>query len=266
MTESVLKVEHLWKCYGATAVLCDVSMEVHKGEVIVLIGPSGSGKSTFLRCINRLIEPDRGRIWVSGREITSRETNLPKARRHIGFVAQHFNLYPHMTAMKNIMEGPLTVLRMPRKEAERKAMTLLQRVGLAEKALSYPYQLSGGQQQRVAIARALAMDPTLIMFDEPTSALDPELTGEVLDTMKQLADEGMTMIVVSHEMQFARRVANRVVMFDAGTIVEEGIPSEFFSHPRSDRAKRFLERLLSWEAKDDSEPVVKLQRTSGGAQ
>jgi polar amino acid transport system ATP-binding protein len=220
---------------------------VQRGEVLVIIGPSGSGKSTFLRCLNRLIEPDGGRIVVAGFDMTDRKTDLPKARRHIGLVSQHFNLYPHMTAIGNVMEGPVTVLRTPREEARTRARELLARVGLADKVDAYPRQLSGGQQQRVAIARALAMDPAVMLFDEPTSALDPELTGEVLDVMKQLADDGMTMLVVSHEMHFASRVAHRVAMFDHGVIVEEGPTTELFTRAREERTRRFLSQLLSWE-------------------
>jgi polar amino acid transport system ATP-binding protein len=225
-----------------------VSLDVDRGEVVVLIGPSGSGKSTFLRCINRLIDPSEGRIFEAGIEMTARATHLPRARRNIGFVAHHFNLYPHMTAIGNVMEGLVTVLRLAKPDAEKRALDMLRRVGLEAKRDSRPYQLSGGQQQRVAIARALAMEPQVMLFDEPTSALDPELTGEVLDTIKELADDGMTMIVVSHEMQFARRVADRIVMFDAGCVVEEGPPEQIFRSPRTDRTRRFLARLLSWDA------------------
>lgn len=248
MMEAIVRVEALGKSFGKTVVLHDVNFTVHKGEVLVLIGPSGSGKSTLLRCLNRLIDPDCGKIWVAGIEMTNPATNLPRARKNIGFVAQHFNLYPHMTAIGNVMEGPVTVLKMTKKDARAHATRLLSQVGLADKVNNRPYQLSGGQQQRVAIARALAMEPAVMLFDEPTSALDPELTGEVLDTMKQLADSGMTMIVVSHEMQFARRVANRIVMLDRGAIVEEAPPEEIFRNPREERTKRFLDRLLTWEA------------------
>lgn len=257
--ETVVRVQRLFKSFGKVEVLRGVDLEVRKREVVVLIGPSGSGKSTFLRCLNRLIEPDSGTIYVAGVEMTSNTINLPRARRNIGLVAQHFNLYPHMTALKNVTEGLITVLKMPRAEARHRAMSLLSRVGLEDKADSFPYQLSGGQQQRVAIARALAMGPTVMLFDEPTSALDPELTGEVLDAMKELADEGMTMIVVSHEMQFARRVANRIVMFDQGTIIEEGPPEEIFRFPKGERTRRFLDRLKSWEAMEN-DPYTSPQR------
>lgn len=247
MKNIVVQVAGLNKSYANLVVLKNINFTVHKGEVVVLIGPSGSGKSTLLRCLNRLTDPDAGEIWVAGTEMTNPSTNLPRARRHIGFVAQQFNLYPHMTAVANVMEGLTTVLKMPRAEARPRAVKLLTEVGLADKINSYPSQLSGGQQQRVAIARALAMDPSVMLFDEPTSALDPELTGEVLDSMKQLADAGMTMIVVSHEMQFARRVADRVVMLDQGMVVEEAPPEVIFTRPKEERTKRFLQRLLSWE-------------------
>jgi ABC-type polar amino acid transport system ATPase subunit len=252
----IIEVSCLTKSFGDVSVLRGIDLRVSKGEVIVLIGPSGSGKSTFLRCLNRLISPDDGTIIVAGVEMTNPRTNLPAARRNIGFVAQHFNLYPHMTALKNVMEGPVTVLKTPKDQARDRALALLKRVGLEEKAGSYPYQLSGGQQQRVAIARALAMDPAVMLFDEPTSALDPELTGEVLDTMKELADDGMTMLVVSHEMHFARRVADRIVMFDQGVIIEQGEPETLFRAPRMERTRRFLERLTSWEGLlEEPEPV-----------
>ena len=242
--------EDVHKRYGTLEVLRGVSLEVRRGEVLVIIGPSGSGKSTFLRCLNRLLAPDGGRIVVAGYEMTSPRTDLPKARRHIGLVSQHFNLYPHMTVIQNVMEGPVTVLRTPRDQARRRAADLLARVGLADKTDALPRQLSGGQQQRVAIARALAMDPAVMLFDEPTSALDPELTGEVLDVMKGLADDGMTMLVVSHEMHFASRVADRVVMFDGGTIVEEGPTGQIFTRAREERTRRFLSQLLSWETEE----------------
>jgi len=248
--EPVVLVEGLHKSYGSVVVLRGISLTVRKGEVIVLIGPSGSGKSTFLRCLNRLIDPEKGRIVVAGYEMTNPRTNLPRARRHIGLVSQHFNLYPHMTAVQNVMEGPVTVLRVPKGEARKRALELLDQVGLADRADFHPRQLSGGQQQRVAIARALAMDPAVMMFDEPTSALDPELTGEVLDAMKSLADAGMTMLVVSHEMHFASRVANRVVMFDHGLVVEEGPPEQMFTQAREERTRRFLNQILSWETEE----------------
>jgi polar amino acid transport system ATP-binding protein len=244
----VVQVEKLHKSYGSLHVLKGIDLQVAKGEVVVLIGPSGSGKSTFLRCLNRLIDPEQGRIMVAGYEMTNPRTNLPRARRQIGLVSQHFNLYPHMTALENVIEGPVTVLGMHRDEARRRGAELLARVGLSDKLDVHPRQLSGGQQQRVAIARALAMDPAVMLFDEPTSALDPELTGEVLDVMKNLADSGMTMVVVSHEMHFAFRVADRVVMFDGGVVVESGPPSQIFTRATEERTRRFLNQLLSWEA------------------
>ncbi|MEO8899307.1 MAG: amino acid ABC transporter ATP-binding protein [Candidatus Dormibacter sp.] len=250
-SEPILIIEHLFKSFGDRLVLNDVSLVVQPGEVIVLIGPSGSGKSTFLRCINRLVAPDKGRIIVSGTDMTARKTNLIKARRRIGFASQGFNLYPHMTAVRNVMEGPVTVLGTPVAAARLEAVALLAQVGLGDRCDSYPRQLSGGQQQRVAIARALAMSPSLMLFDEPTSALDPELTGEVLDSIKRLADDGMTMVVVSHEMHFAKRVADRVVMFDDGVIVEQGPPRQMFTDAKEARTRRFLDRLLSWEFEND---------------
>ena len=244
----IVVVENLHKSYGSLHVLKGVDLEVAKGDVIVVIGPSGSGKSTFLRCLNRLIDPEKGRIAVAGFEMTDPKTNLPNARRQIGLVSQHFNLYPHMTALENVIEGPMTVLRTPRDQARRQGAEQLGRVGLSDKLESFPRQLSGGQQQRVAIARALAMDPAVMLFDEPTSALDPELTGEVLDVMKSLADSGMTMIVVSHEMHFAYRVADQVVMFDDGVVIESGPPARIFTRATEERTRRFLNQLLSWEA------------------
>jgi ABC-type polar amino acid transport system ATPase subunit len=248
--EPIVVAENVHKAYGSLKVLKGVSLLVHRGEVLVIIGPSGSGKSTFLRCLNRLIDPEQGRIVVAGYEMTNPRADLPKARRHIGLVSQHFNLYPHMTAIQNVMEGPVTVLRTARDQARRRAAEMLELVGLEDKVDSYPRQLSGGQQQRVAIARALAMDPAVMLFDEPTSALDPELTGEVLDVMKKLADDGMTMLVVSHEMHFASRVAHRVAMFDEGVIIEQGPTGEIFTRAREERTRRFLNQLLSWETEE----------------
>jgi ABC-type polar amino acid transport system ATPase subunit len=253
--EPVVVVEGLHKSYGTLHVLKGVSLTVQRGDVVVLIGPSGSGKSTFLRCLNRLIDPEKGRIVVAGHEMTGPKTNLPRARRQIGLVSQHFNLYPHMTALENVIEGPVTVLRTPRDQARNRGVELLGRVGLSDKLDSHPRQLSGGQQQRVAIARALAMDPAVMLFDEPTSALDPELTGEVLDVMKGLADSGMTMIVVSHEMHFAYRVADRIVMFDDGNVIESGPPAQIFTRATEERTRRFLNQLLSWEA-EMGEPAL----------
>jgi polar amino acid transport system ATP-binding protein len=243
MGAPILKIEKLHKCYGANHVLRGVDMEVERGEVVVIIGPSGSGKSSLLKCLNRLEEPSEGRIWLDGQEITGAGVNLPAMRRKMGMVFQHLNLFPHMTALENVMEGPRTVLRMSRDAAAERARGLLAKVSLADKADSKPAQLSGGQQQRVGIARALAMEPAVMLFDEVTSALDPELVGEVLSVMKQLADEGMTMLVVTHEMSFGRRVADRVVMMDQGVIVEQGPPEQFFTRPTHERTRRFLSEL-----------------------
>jgi ABC-type polar amino acid transport system ATPase subunit len=246
VADSIIRVEDLHKHFGAMHVLRGVNLEVARGEVVVIIGPSGSGKSTFLRCLNRLEEPSRGRIWLEGTDITDRRVNLPRVRRQIGMVFQHFNLFPHRTALENVMEGPRTVLRVGREEARTRARQLLVKVGLADKVDVKPSALSGGQQQRVAIARALAMDPKVMLFDEVTSALDPELVGEVLTVMKQLADEGMTMLVVTHEMHFGEKVADRVVMFDEGVIIEEGPPKRVFTRADHERTRRFLSQL-HWE-------------------
>ena len=242
------------KRFGRLEVLRGVSMEVAKGEVVVLIGPSGSGKTTFLRCINHLERIDAGRIYVDGELVGYREKNgrlvedsereVARKRAAIGMVFQLFNLFPHLSALGNIIEAPIRVKKVPRKEAEEAGRELLVKVGLADKLSVYPAQLSGGQQQRVAISRALAMEPKLMLFDEPTSALDPELVGEVLDVMKSLAREGMTMIVVSHEMGFAREVADRIVFMDEGVIVEEGPPEELFLRPSQPRTQAFLSKIL----------------------
>ncbi len=248
--EYMVKVEDLHKSFGELEVLRGVNIEVTPGDVVVIIGPSGSGKSTLLSCINRLEEPDRGRIWIDGEEITAPKANLPRIRQHIGMVFQHFNLFPHMTAVGNVMEGLVTVKKMPKSEARERAMQMLHKVGLEDKAGVRPNELSGGMQQRVAIARALAMDPKVMMFDECTSALDPELITEVLDVMKELADEGMTMLVVSHEMHFAERVADRVLMFDEGVIIEEGTPEKIFTDATEDRTRRFLAQL-TWESEEE---------------
>lgn len=243
MSDVVIRVENLHKHFGSLPVLRGISMEVTRGEVVVIIGPSGSGKSTFLRCLNRLEEPTSGQIFLEDIEVTGRKVNLPTIRRNIGMVFQHFNLFPHKTALENVMEGPRTVLKMSREEARNRAMKLLEKVGLLDKLDVKPAQLSGGQQQRVAIARALAMEPKVMLFDEVTSALDPELVGEVLTVMKQLADEGMTMLVVTHEMHFGEKVANRVVMFDEGMIIEEGPPDKIFTQADHERTRRFLNQL-----------------------
>ena len=246
MADIVVRVEDLHKSFDALEVLKGVSMEVQRGEVVVIIGASGSGKSTFLKCLNRLEEPNRGRIFLEDVEITDPKTDLPKVRRNIGMIFQQFNLFPHMSAIQNVMEGPRTVLKMSGEQARGHAEQLLDKVGLSDKLDVKPGQLSGGQQQRVAIARALAMEPKVMLFDEVTSALDPELVGEVLSVMKQLADEGMTMLVVTHEMQFGERVADRVVMFDEGVILEEGAPDKIFQRADNERTRRFLNQL-HWE-------------------
>ena len=246
MADIVVRVEDLHKSFDALEVLKGVSMDVQRGEVVVIIGASGSGKSTFLKCLNRLEEPNRGRIFLEDVEITDPKTDLPKVRRNIGMIFQQFNLFPHMSAIQNVMEGPRTVLKMSGEQARGHAEQLLEKVGLSDKLDVKPGQLSGGQQQRVAIARALAMEPKVMLFDEVTSALDPELVGEVLSVMKRLADEGMTMLVVTHEMQFGERVADRVVMFDEGVILEEGAPDKIFQRADNERTRRFLNQL-HWE-------------------
>ncbi len=241
---SILEVVDLTKRFGELTVIDKVSFSVEVGEVICVIGPSGSGKSTLLRCLNRLEAPSGGRVLIDGEEVTSRSLHL--LRRHVGMVFQHFNLFPHLTVIENVMEGPRTVLKTPRAAARVRALELLDKVGLKDKAEARPANLSGGQQQRVAIARALAMEPRVMLFDEATSALDPEIIGEVLSVMKQLADEGMTMLVVTHEMDFAERVASRVFMFDGGHVVEEGPPEEIFRSAHHERTRRFLNQL-HWE-------------------
>jgi ABC-type polar amino acid transport system ATPase subunit len=238
--EAILTVRDLHKQFGPLEVLRGVDLKVQEGEVVAIIGSSGSGKSTFLRCINRLEHPNTGQILLAGTEVTGRRADLVRVRRQIGMVFQQFNLFPHMSVLENVIEGPVTALRMPRVAARELGLALLVKVGLQDKADARPAQLSGGQQQRVAIARALAMQPKLMLFDEPTSALDPELTTEVLNVMKQLADEGMTMVVVSHEMAFVRRVADRVIIMDGGRIIEQGPPEEVFKNPREERTRRFL--------------------------
>jgi ABC-type polar amino acid transport system ATPase subunit len=243
----ILEMRDVHKRFDQLHVLKGVSLSVRRGEVVVIIGASGSGKSTLLRCINRLEECDSGTIVVDGLDITARSANLPAIRRRIGMVFQQFNLFPHMTALENVEEGPRTVLRMNRRQARELAMKQLRQVGLADKAHSRPSTLSGGQQQRVAIARGLAMSPRLMLFDEATSALDPELVGEVLNVMKDLAEGGMTMVVVTHEMSFAERVADRVIFLDEGLILEEGPPAKIFRRAESERTRQFL-RQLHWDA------------------
>src|SRR5262245_28486927 len=240
----LLEVDDLHKSFGDLEVLKGISLRVRPGEVIILIGPSGSGKSTLLRCINRLEEPTRGQIRVDGVEITARGVDLNRVRKDIGMVFQAFNLYPHLTALGNVTLALRKVLRMSRPEADARGRQMLEHVGLADKAGAYPGELSGGQQQRVAIARALALGPKLMLFDEPTSALDPELVGGVLRVMRDLRDEGMTMVVVTHEMAFARDAGDRVLFMDAGEIVEEGPPSTIFRNPAHQRTREFLQRVL----------------------
>lgn len=239
----VIELRHVDKHYGALHVLKDISLSVEKGEVVVIIGPSGSGKSTLCRTVNRLESIDSGEILIEGARLPEEGKKLAQLRSRIGMVFQSFNLFAHMTILDNMMVAPVDVLHRPKKEAREEAMRLLERVGVADQAGKVPAQLSGGQQQRAAIARALAMHPKAMLFDEPTSALDPEMIGEVLNVMTELAGEGMTMLIVTHEMNFARRVADRVVFMDGGAIVEENTPEEFFAHPRTQRARDFLNSL-----------------------
>ncbi len=241
---SLLKIIDLHKRFGDLYVLKGINMEVERGEVVVIIGPSGSGKSTLLKCINRLEEPTRGKIILDGVDITDPKIDINKIRQRIGIVFQQFNLFSHLTALENITLPLRVVKKIPKDEAEKIAIKFLKKVGLDDKADHYPHQLSGGQQQRVAIARALAMNPEVMLFDEVTSALDPELVKEVLDVMKQLARDGMTMIVVTHEMGFAREVGDRVIFMDNGRIVEEGTPEEIFTNPKHERTKKFLSMIL----------------------
>ncbi len=242
--ETVIKVTGLKKHFGDLQVLKGVDTEIRKGEVIVVIGPSGSGKSTFLRCLNRLEEPTDGKIEFNGVDITDKKVNINKHREKMGMVFQQFNLFNNLTILKNITLAPVKLGLMSKREAEETAMNLLKRVGLEDKANVYPSQISGGQKQRVAIVRALAMNPEVMLFDEPTSALDPEMVGEVLDVMKELALSGMTMVVVTHEMGFAKEVASRVIFIDEGVIMEENTPQEFFENPKNPRLKEFLSKVL----------------------
>lgn len=243
---SLISVQNLKKYYLGDSVkaLDDVSVDFKKGQVVVIIGPSGSGKSTLLRSLNLLEEPTDGHIFLEGTDILDAKTDINLMRRKMGMVFQQFNLFPHMTILKNLTIAPMKLLKVSKTVAEEKAMQLLKRVGLADRADAYPSQLSGGQKQRVAIVRALCMNPEVMLFDEPTSALDPEMVGEVLDVMKELAKEGMTMIVVTHEMGFAKEVGNRVIFMDEGKIAEEGTPEEIFSNPKSERLKNFLAKVL----------------------
>ncbi|WP_017728268.1 amino acid ABC transporter ATP-binding protein [Halalkalibacterium ligniniphilum] len=240
----MIKVEDLHKSFGSLEVLKGISTEIHKGDVVAVIGPSGSGKSTFLRCMNLLERPTSGQIWVGDYEMTNPKTDVMKARQGIGMVFQHFHLFPHMTVLENLTYAPMTVKDVSKSDATAKAEDLLRKVGLYEKRDEYPTRLSGGQKQRVAIARALAMDPEVMLFDEPTSALDPEMVKEVLAVMKDLAESGMTMAIVTHEMGFAREVADRVLFLDQGILLEDLPPNEFFSAPKTERAKDFLDKVL----------------------
>ena len=241
---TIVEIKNLRKSFGDNEVIKDMSLTVKEGEVVVLIGPSGSGKSTFLRCINALEEASGGSIIVDDVDIRSKDTDINKVRENIGMVFQHFNLFPHKSVLDNITLAPVKLKKMTEEEAKEKAMSLLERVGMADKADNFPSQISGGQKQRVAIARALAMNPDIILFDEPTSALDPEMVGEVLNVMKELASGGMTMVIVTHEMGFAREVADRVIFMDEGVIVEEGTPEEVLNNPREERTKSFLDKVL----------------------
>ncbi|MBQ3550258.1 MAG: amino acid ABC transporter ATP-binding protein [Clostridia bacterium] len=244
-TDNVLiRVDGLQKSFGKVDVLKGVNAEIKKGDVMVVIGPSGSGKSTFLRCLNRLEEPTGGHIFFNGVDITDKRVNINLHRQKMGMVFQQFNLFPHMTVLRNMTIGPMKLLGKSKQEAEEKAMQLLQRVGLADRADAYPSQLSGGQKQRIAIVRALCMDPEVLLFDEPTSALDPEMVGEVLEVMKELAKEGMTMVVVTHEMGFAKEVGTDIVFIDEGIIIEEAPPEEFFKNPKNPRLRDFLSKVL----------------------
>ena len=240
----MIKVVNLHKYFGDLEVLKGVTTDIAKKEVVCVIGPSGSGKSTFLRCLNLLEEPTRGEIFIDGISLMEHRKNINQLRQRVGMVFQQFNLFPHMTVMENITLGPIKLKKMPKEQAEEKAMELLRKVGLPEKSNEYPNRLSGGQKQRVAIARALAMDPEVMLFDEPTSALDPEMVGEVLNVMKQLAEEGMTMVVVTHEMGFAREVADRILLMDGGVIADEGTPEQIFNNPKKERTKSFLSKVL----------------------
>lgn len=240
----MIEVKDLKKSFGDLHVLKGITKNIEKGEVVVVIGPSGSGKSTFLRCLNMLEEITAGDVYLEGQKINDPKTDINKVREKMGMVFQHFNLFPHLTILENITLAPVKLKKMTKEQAEKRAMELLTRVGLADKAANYPVQLSGGQKQRVAIARALAMDPDVMLFDEPTSALDPEMVGEVLDVMKDLAKSGMTMVIVTHEMGFAREVGTRVMFMDGGYVMEDGTPEEVFDHPKTERAQDFLGKIL----------------------
>ena len=243
-TDVLIKVDNLCKSFDDVDVLKGINAEIYKGDVVVVIGASGSGKSTFLRCLNLLEEPTSGQIFFEGVDITDKNVDINIHRQKMGMVFQQFNLFPHLTVLQNMTIAPMKLLNMSKEEAKKNAMALLERVGLADRAYAYPSQLSGGQKQRIAIVRALAMNPDVMLFDEPTSALDPEMVGEVLEVMKQLAKEGMTMVVVTHEMGFAREVGTKIVFVDEGVIVEQGSPEEFFDNPKSPRLKDFLSKVL----------------------
>ena len=242
--DALIQVQHLGKSFDRLDVLKDITVDIHKGDVVCVIGPSGSGKSTFLRCLNRLEEPSSGKIFFEGVDITDPKTDIDRHRQKMGMVFQQFNLFPHMTIMRNLTIAPMKLQGRSQSEAEAEARKLLERVGLADRAQAYPSQLSGGQKQRIAIVRALCMRPEVMLFDEPTSALDPEMVGEVLEVMKGLAKDGMTMVVVTHEMGFAREVGTRVIFMDEGVIKEENTPREFFENPRDPRLKDFLSKIL----------------------
>lgn len=244
MTEKIA-VKHLVKKYGSNTVLNDISIDIQEGEVVCIIGPSGSGKSTFLRCLNRLEEPSSGQIIIDGADLMNKQTNINQVRQHIGMVFQHFNLFPHLTVLENITLAPTDLNKMSKEKAEQKALSLLETVGLADKQDAKPGSLSGGQKQRVAIARALAMNPDIMLFDEPTSALDPEMVGDVLNVMKKLAHKGMTMVIVTHEMGFAKEVADRVLFCDGGVFLEDGTPDEVFNNPNNPRTQDFLDKVLN---------------------
>ena len=241
----MIKVENLYKNYGKLEVLKNISTEVKKGDIIAIIGPSGSGKSTFLRCLNKLEEPTAGHIYIDNKDLMGVDTDINKIREKVGMVFQHFNLFPHKTVLENLTLSPMKIKGYSQTEAENKALVLLEKVGLKDKAAVYPNQLSGGQKQRIAIARALAMEPEIMLFDEPTSALDPEMIKEVLDVMRDLAKEGMTMLIVTHEMGFAKNVANRVFFMDRGNILEDTTPIELFENPKHERTKEFLDKVLN---------------------
>ncbi len=244
MNKAIIRTELLCKSFSNLEVLKDISTEINRGEVVAILGPSGSGKSTFLRCLNLLEKPTKGKIYFNNHEITLPKINIAKIRQHLVMVFQHFNLFPHMTVLENVTYAPIKVKSLNKKQAQIKGLELLEKVGLAEKADVYPARLSGGQKQRVAIARALAMEPEMILFDEPTSALDPEMVKDVLEVMRNLANTGITMAIVTHEMGFAREVASRIMFLDKGCLAEDTTPKDFFTNPKCDRAKQFLEKML----------------------